>query len=278
MKAATSSLYQYLQNHPAFCPCVIKEPEYFSQNQNHGIRSRGIQVANYRDLWKFDESHHRYALEASTGYSQFPKEPQVAKDIFDYGLRPKFIYILRDPIERISSHRNFIRNKSRAKTVTLEHMIAVSNYYLQLEQYRKFFPRQNFLLLDFDEVTNDPVSSVNKVLRFLGLPGNYNVGTFAIHNATRHESRLEKQLRRSVLKSFFRLVPKSVRARGNKLLERLPSEIDTLSSHEKHLIHSALYKDMLRLQRTYGIDVSKWGYQRLEQEDDSLSLKAPSTY
>ena len=30
MKCGTSSLYNYLIEHPSICPCSIKEPEYFS--------------------------------------------------------------------------------------------------------------------------------------------------------------------------------------------------------------------------------------------------------
>jgi len=65
MKCGTSSLYSYLLDHPQICPPIVKEPEFFSENQAHGV-----QVDNYSDLWSFDDTVHKYALEASTGYTK----------------------------------------------------------------------------------------------------------------------------------------------------------------------------------------------------------------
>ena len=76
MKCGTSSLYNYLQGHPEICPAIDKEPEFFSENQGHGV-----QVDNYSDLWSFNDSVHKYALEASSGYTKYPSEPNVPKNI-----------------------------------------------------------------------------------------------------------------------------------------------------------------------------------------------------
>ena len=72
MKAGTTSLFDYLKAHPAICPAMMKEPEYFTHYQHHGFRARGINIKQYSDLWQFDPSQHRYALEASTGYTKVP--------------------------------------------------------------------------------------------------------------------------------------------------------------------------------------------------------------
>ena len=88
MKCGTSSLYDHLQKHPEICPAIAKEPEFFSENQ-----SQKILAESYNELWSFDGSVHKYALEASTGYTKYPSEPKVPKNIFDYGINPKFIYI-----------------------------------------------------------------------------------------------------------------------------------------------------------------------------------------
>jgi hypothetical protein len=71
MKCGTSSLYSYLEGHPEICPAVGKEPEFFSENQ-----AITVQVDNY----SVNDSVHKYALEASTGYTKYPSEPYVAKN------------------------------------------------------------------------------------------------------------------------------------------------------------------------------------------------------
>lgn len=66
MKAGTTSLYRYLEQHPKVSGAVVKEPEFFLRNQGHAVKAE-----RYSDLWPtFDPEHHDYALEASTGYSK----------------------------------------------------------------------------------------------------------------------------------------------------------------------------------------------------------------
>ena len=59
-----------------------------------------MNVARYEDLWDFDPDRHRYAMEASTGYTKWG-ERGAAEQIHAYGLRPKLVYVIRDPFERI---------------------------------------------------------------------------------------------------------------------------------------------------------------------------------
>ena len=74
MRCGTTSLFNYLAEHPEICPAINKEPEYFSENQGHKV-----QVDNYNDLWPYYNSNHKYVLEASTGYTKYPVEKGVAK-------------------------------------------------------------------------------------------------------------------------------------------------------------------------------------------------------
>ena len=261
MKAGTTSLYNYLQTHPEICPAVIKEPEFFSENQHyHGIRKQGIRADQYADLWAFDASVHKYALEASTGYTQFPKEPGVPKKIFDYGLRPKFIYLLRDPFDRVLSQRNFLKNKPHFSAITEAEMISISNYFLQLEQYRRYFPAEDFLLLDFDTLKNDPLAVLRSVYGFLGLSEAHLPTDLDVHNPTRLESKFEKRLRASPLKTAFHRLPGPLKQFGKGLLEMLPSDRGSLGDPERQAVYAQLEPDMARLHDVYGVDVRKWGF------------------
>ena len=124
MKSGTTSLYSYLVQHPEICECRIKEPEYFTQHQSHGVQEK-----KYEELWNFDETVHRYVLESSTGYTKYPLEKDIPAKISEYGIKPWFIYILRDPFERIESHFNAGRfNPEWKHSILDEHLISVSNY------------------------------------------------------------------------------------------------------------------------------------------------------
>jgi hypothetical protein len=258
MKCGTTSLYSYLRDHPEICPAKVKEPEFFSQNQGHGL-----QIDSYNDLWSFDDSIHKYALEASTGYTKYPLELNVPKNIFSYGIRPKFIYIIRNPFDRIPSHFNFMQKKEAwILGINDRHLISTSNYFLQLEQYRKYFPLENILILDFDQLRDNPTLLLQKIYDFLDLSYGYFPKEYKVKNPTQIKSKFEKNL--SKLKfsaSFLGYVPKPLKQLGKDLLRRVsPPEKRILTPLEKEFVYNELKEDMVNLHHIYGFNVCKWGF------------------
>ena len=212
MKCGTSSLYTYLEGHPEICPAVGKEPEFFSENQ-----AITVQVDKYSDLWSFNDSVHKYALEASTGYTKYPSEPNVAKNIYNYGIRPKFIYIIRNPFDRITSHYNFrIWDEAWRFNIVDPHLINISNYFLQLEQYRKYFPLEDILILDFDDLRDNPRSVLQRIYQFLDLSHGYFPDDYKAENLTPIITKFEKNLRILKLYLLVNYMPKSLKKNREK--------------------------------------------------------------
>lgn len=257
MKCGTSSLYKYLTQHPEICPAFTKEPEYFSENQGHKI-----QLNSYNDLWVYDHSVHKYVLEASTGYTKYPAEPNVAKKIYDYGISPKFIYIIRNPFDRIVSHYNYMQqNRLWHLRIDDRHLVNTSNYYLQLEQYRKYFPMRNILLLDFDDLRDSPDQLLRRTCEFLGLASNYSPEEYEVHNPTHVVSKIEQSICRSLLGAVLRYLPKPIKRVGKHLLRNVtPPAKRILTSAERETIYSKLKGSMSCLYHIYGFDVQKWGF------------------
>ena len=257
MKCGTSSLYSYLEGHPEICPAVGKEPEFFSENQ-----ALTVQVDNYSDLWSFNDSVHKYALEASSGYTKYPSEPNVPKNIYGYGIRPKFIYIIRNPFDRITSHYNFrIWDETWRLNIDDSHLINISNYFLQLEQYRKYFPLEDILILDFDDLRDNPRSVLQRIYQFLDLSHGYFPDDYKAENPTPIITKFEKNLR--ILKLYFLVncIPNSLKKFGKKQLVRtFPPKKRILTGEEKEFVYDKLKQDMAHLHHIYGIDVSKWGF------------------
>ncbi|TAD75960.1 MAG: hypothetical protein EA001_12995 [Oscillatoriales cyanobacterium] len=219
MKAGTTSLFRYLQDHPEICPASIKEAEFFSRHQEHKAA-----LNHYSDLWDFKPEVHKYALEASTGYSKYPMEMSVPQAIFEYGLQPKFIYVVRNPFDRIESHLNFISPWDETKRkVIYRHAIRVSQYMTQLERYFAYFSRDQFLILDFDQLCHDPASLLKQIYDFLEISDHYFPETYTIENIT-------------------------------------PTKKRRLSVMERAMISDTLKLDMYRFQKHYGFDIQKWGF------------------
>jgi len=259
MKAGTTSLYDLLIQHSQIAPCAFKESEYFSIN--HG---RDLDVSRYEDLWAFDPSVHKWALEASPGYSKFPLETGVPERIFQYGIKPKFIYILRDPVARIESHFNYTKHfhyYTGFHQESLDHAINVSNYYLQLKQYAEYFCVDDFLLLDFDDLHNVQRELVSSVCGFLQLP----VERLEPKHSNPYEqfSKAEvKLLQSSFLSKIAPRVPSRLRGKIRQLLSRFskPEPRFQLSEGHKDVIRGKLAEDMKKLTAEYGVNTQQWGF------------------
>jgi hypothetical protein len=121
-------------------------------------------------LYDFDEARHKYRLEASTDYAKHPYRGNVPEQIFNSGLKPKFIYVVRNPLDRIESNHNWkMRNGKWQGPVDDESFITISNYFLQLEQYREYFDKSQILILDFDGLKTSPELFFKKIYEFLDL-------------------------------------------------------------------------------------------------------------
>jgi hypothetical protein len=252
MKCGTTSLYEYLKDHPALALPKIKEPEYFSQHWE-----RGPYAAVFEPFTK----DHVYALDASTGYTKFPMREGVPQRIYEYGLRPKFIYLVRDPFQRIESHHNFIsRYDYWNETIEAEALLHISNYYQQLEQYRAYFPKEDIRILDFAELQQDPQAVVNKVIQFLGLEPWAPATAFNVHNKTEIDAQVERSLR-SKWGGVLPYLPESVKKLGKQLLKKgKPITKERLTTAQRSKIKQVLADDMKRFEEEYGFDVSAWGF------------------
>ncbi|CAN5182884.1 hypothetical protein BH23BAC3_BH23BAC3_08000 [soil metagenome] len=261
MKAGTTTLYNYLRRHPEICAPDGKEPEYFS----HFKKERKKRYDRYEDVWSqvpertFNPKVHKVVLEASTGYSKFPSSlsENVPKAIFDYGIHPRFIYILRNPFDRIVSHYNFMQNKPHWNvSITDDYLISISNYYLQLNQFRPYFPSESFLILDFNEIKENPEKLLKTVYEFLGISKEIDI-KLEPKNTTRIHSDFEKKIRTSRISSLVRFVPQPLIELAKKQLSPPKRK---LSPEEREYIYNKLKEDMNSLHKEYGVNVKKWGF------------------
>jgi len=236
------------------------EPEYFS-----GEIKKSAQGKAYEDLFTIDASVHKITLEDAPSYSKFPKEKDVAKKIFEYGVKPKFIYLLRNPFDRIESHYNFMKSKSNNSQnwnldIGSSHLINLSNYYLQLKQYEPYFEKKDFLLIDFGRIKQNPEAVLKEIYRFLDLPETYFPEEYYVENKLRQKSSLERSVRKNFGK-LIPLIPRFIRRNmENHLRKKNPVEKKRLTEEQKKSIHQELKPNMLKLQKEYDFDVSKWGF------------------
>ncbi|MEO1123691.1 MAG: sulfotransferase domain-containing protein [Cyanobacteria bacterium J06635_15] len=263
MKCGTTYLFNYLSQHPEIAPCEPKEPEFFTIHHEQGFEW-------YESLFQFDPAIHKVALEGSTGYTKYPYwYPNAAAKLQDAHIQAKFIYVVRDPIERVESHYNFgiVHGWSRDRDILDDNAIHCSMYAKQLDEYVKRFPKDDILILNFDDIKADMAGVANRVFRFLGLhelnPKQFQEVKTSDRNYTAEqsaESDFYYQLKQTIrIKGLYqKLLPHTVRTAINSLFKRKLKDKKQLNLAEKQQLVEHLRDDLIRLRDDYQVDISGW--------------------
>jgi hypothetical protein len=144
-RAGTTWLYACLYDHPAIC-APIKEIHFFSQERHW---TRGFEW--YESLFR------RCPPAATVGEfsTSYLASPVAAERIRSRYPRVRLLISLRSPIARVYSH--------------YRHEIDGSRYATHLERYLSRFPRDQLLVLVYEDSVRDPHGFVAQVFRFLGV-------------------------------------------------------------------------------------------------------------
>lgn len=260
MKSGTTSLFKYLASHPEIAPCRTKEPSFFA-HEDKWVRGWSW----YESLWDWDPTRHKYAMEASPQYTMLTTFPSVAERIATAPARFKFIYIMRNPIERIESHCTHVQAIPSNPTNVHLHAIAASSYARQLDEYYMRFPAKNIKLLIFEDLKLRPIEVVTEICAFLDLEACFDHERVGIeYHKSKDKTRVVNPVIRYLRWSragrmLSKILPADVRAKVKANFDRRPLDSVRLLPQQKEDILAALMPDLRRLQRDYGVDVSRWG-------------------
>jgi len=265
MKCGTTTLYNQLAEHPQVCGCARKEPNFFSHDDVH---RRGPKW--YRSLWDFDATRHKVALEASTNYSKHQSFPDTTERIASVDAEFKFVYLVRDPIDRIESHythglaTQWGSGASIDEGVHLDdHLLDVSRYASQLGRYRDRFGRDAIFIVRFDDLKTRPDEVIRDVLKFAGIdPAGFELSESRIDN-TNHNRVVNDPVWRRLrkirpLRRVAAHVPAGAKSAVHGLMGRRVTDNVRLSSRQRDRVRLQLRDDLIALRRDYDVDVSHW--------------------
>ena len=150
-KCGTSSLHYYMNLHPQISMSKEKELRFFVEEKNWHKGTEWYQ-SNFTGRTKIRG-------ESSPVYTQYPHYAGVPKRMCSLIPEAKLIYIVRDPIERITSHYTMsylngkeTRSMSDALADSNNRYINDSKYYMQLEQYLQYYPTSQILIVTLEEL------------------------------------------------------------------------------------------------------------------------------
>jgi hypothetical protein len=270
MKSGTTSLFSLLSQHPEILACREKEPQFFTDDAKF---AGGVEA--YEKLWPAaDDAGGRVWLEASTNYTKLPAFANAADRIATFTGDFRFIYMLRDPIERIESHYTHgLADGWLSENADLKnepHLINVSRYAMQIAEYYARFPAEKILLLRFEDFAAEPMGALRRICVFLGIDPEFSFRSSDRPMNTNRDRLLEKSPLLGGLgevpgvSSLARLAPKRLVSLARTRLPRSGGENIRLNADQREFVLKELREDLARLEQEFGFDTSAWRAKREE--------------
>src|SRR4051794_4939656 len=169
-KCGTTSLHTDLDRHPSVSMSRVKEPWVFA-GPDYEERLGEYDTLFAAGATARGESSAVYAL-----HPYFPGVPErIAKAVPD----ARFVYLVRDPIERaISHHAQLVTDGKEARPLEQALLaddqpanvyVAASSYATQLERYLSISPGERILVVEQAALLARPEETMSRVFDFLGV-------------------------------------------------------------------------------------------------------------
>ena len=212
-KCGTSVLHYYLSLHPEVSMSNPKELNFFIAERNY---SRGLEWYSRH----FDPSA-RCRGEASPNYTAYPQHLGVPERMAAAVPDARLVYIVRDPIERITAHwiHNYAKRREKGDLrTTLLHpntsYVTRSKYHMQLARFLEHFSEEQILVLDQRDLRDDRRPTLRRLFEFVGVDPEFEHPKFMQerHSTSRKKraTRLGMRVQRLSRTNFGRRVPRRV--------------------------------------------------------------------
>ncbi len=232
-KCGTTSLYHYLVEHPYIVSASRKQMHFFDNNFDKGIIWYRTHFPSYFYKYYFRQRRKQdFITGEATPYYIF--HPLAARRISQMVPQAKLMLILRNPVDRAYSHYNHEMRKG-TETISFaealdkeaerlagekEKMIADGNYYSfnyqrhsyqargvyadQMEEWLKYFPLEQFLILKSEDFYKNPTATLQEILAFLKLPerSDFKLSDYKNYNEGGY-GKMESAMRERLVQYFY---------------------------------------------------------------------------
>src|SRR5215210_1482405 len=278
MKSGTTALYYYLEQHPEIYMSPVKEPTFFSSQEQENAADAVTNIGTYQHLFR-GGSDKKAIGEASHSYLY---DPGAAAEIRRYVPEAKLIAILRNPIDRAHSHfLHMVRSGTEPlddfaqalqeevgihKERTFQDYIGRGLYYNQLRRYFGTFPREQVRVYLYEDLSGAPISTVQDAFRFLKVDDSFVPDVSLRRNVSGHPryKTLDRLLRsQSRIKHAAKIyLPARLRWRFSKAFDDLKTrnliEPPPVQLEVRRQLIRVYREDILNVQELIHRDLSGW--------------------
>lgn len=286
-KAGTTSLYDYLGQHPDIFMCPLKEPKFFAlEGHNLDFSGPGDQRANRHTITDWHSYEQLFAhtpTKRAIGEKSpiYLYDPEAPKRIKSYLPDIKIIAILRNPIERAySNYLHMVRDSREDSHTFLDalfaeddrirnnwaygwHYRSMGYYAEQIQRYLELFDSKQIKVYLYEDLRTKPQEMMYSLFDYLEVDPTFQPDMRLRENKTGlpKNPRLQLFLKyehplKSMAKPFL---PTKLRQRMrvniiNRNLEKAPP----IDATAKAFLHDAFATDIMQLEDIIQRDLSAW--------------------
>lgn len=288
-KSGTSTIHSLLNQHPKISMSSVKEPHFWTHPNFNQYSKNDIDA--YLNLFSKNEDII-YRGESSTGYMIFPSFLKRLKKTETAHL--KFIFLLRNPIDRIYSHYWWLKgigseqlnlkeailkdiesepdHNDRLPEANYKYYFQFGLYYKWLNFYYSNFKAANIKIITHEALKAKPLDTINECFDFLNLDPLDTIET--IHSNKTQILRFPFLYKLSKLLVFNKLkipyfikkmVPKQIKVWLRKhLLQKVFKLTSTNKTYPKMNVEDRLWlkelykNDVNQLRKLTGLPFKEW--------------------
>jgi hypothetical protein len=273
-KAGTTSLANYLNQHPNIFMCPVKETHYFTYLHEKKVRktkANDIKYVNslneYRKLFS-DAKEDQFIGEASPSYLYNSDAPfRIKKLVPDV----KIIAILRNPVDR--AYSNFLHARragyeniesfeeaifgarSTSNEKSMLHYLEKGLYHGQLERYYNLFDKDQIHIDIYESFKNDPNSVLKNICKFLNTNDSFNFSVDIKYNNSGIPKNKFVELIYNKNKIFKSFLPKSILNISKKYFLKKPIPIE---NNFRQKLYNYFETDINKLEMLLDKNLSIW--------------------
>ena len=264
------------------------------------VKSKYINLIKTKDGKEINFFHFsKYYKRGFNWYSKFIKKNKInidhssmiltseksARRIFKYNKEVKFIFCIRNPVDRSYAHYRYtqlngLEDKLFLQAIKLEKkrkkkllgkwkeispFSYINNglYYKHLSKFFELFPKQNILLIKSEDLRKKPYKTLRKIFRFINLkfekfklPSNHSSGS--VINIQKH-----LELKKKIGKKFNHIIERfrknaNLLTKNNinyqNLKKNISKHYQKISIEDRRYLHNFFKKDLSKLKKITDIN------------------------
>ncbi len=282
-KSGTTSLHELLDTHPDISMSKEKEPVYWNNKLFNEFEN--LEISRYLNLF---EQQVKIKGESTTSYMYYDNFIKNVKDNFHQP--PKFIFILRNPIDRYISHYNWLKGLGKEKRridkiIEEERYLDFKEYNDYPKQYYQFglyykwisrfienFGKENIKIVTFEKLISERLNILNSCYEFLGVSKMDSVNFIKSNKTNKvifpsmyhflRKSSIGK-MKYTIISKYF--VPKKIRTKIKSLMKiaiknwiSIESKKEIMSDKQRKILRDKYFEDVMSLKNKLNYDFSEW--------------------